>query len=751
VARVIVRLARQALLVALFVATGLLGAASGVLFVYAGDLPEISALDNYAPNTITRIEAADGTVVGEFATERRVVVGYDDISPRLREAIIASEDQGFNQHFGLSIQRIVLALARDVLERRLASGASTLTQQLARNLFPVIVGFEQTAQRSIWQPRIWERKIKEALVAIQIEKRYTKREIFSFYANQIYFGHGAYGVEAASRVYFGKSARDLAVEEAALIAGIIQSPSRQSPYANVEAARRRRNYALTRMEEDGYLTPAEAEEARAKPIVTAGLPSDATAIAPYFVEEVRQHLEARFGATQLYESGLAVRTSLNVALQRAANQALGDGLRALDKRRGYRKPERNLVAEGTDPAAFDLPRWRRPMSAGDIVPAVVTAVAPAQIDIRAGALAGRIARPGFAWTRAGSAASLVRVGDLVEARIESLPADAAEPFAAALEQTPIVEGAVLAIENRTGQVLAMVGGYSFERSKFNRSVQALRQLGSTFKPFVYTAAVDRGFTPATIIEDVPVSFEAGPDQPLYEPANYDGRFEGAVTLRRALEQSRNVPAVNMMHTLGPDQVVAYAKRFGFTSPLPPFLSTALGSAEATLLEVTSAYSAFPNQGVRMRPHFILRITDREGKVLEEDRPEPTEAVRADTAYVMTSLLEGVIHQGTGGRAASLGWPLGGKTGTTDDYSDAWFVGFDPDITIGVWVGHEQKRPLGPNETGAVAALPIWMDVMRAWIGDRTEPPSFSRPGNVVVVSNEVYISGTEPAQGLSIP
>jgi penicillin-binding protein 1A len=750
VARVIVRIARQALLVVLFAGAALLGSVSGVLFVYGGDLPQISALDNYEPNTITRILSADGRVVGEFATERRVVIGYDDMSPRLRQAIIASEDQEFEKHVGLSVPRIVIALVKDILERRKASGASTLTQQLARNLF---LTFEKT----------WERKIKEAILAIQIEKRYTKREIFALYANQIYFGHGAYGVEAASRIYFNKPARDLVLEEAAIIAGIIQSPSRQSPYVNVDAAMRRRNYALTRMADAGYISASEAAAARKRPIVTAGLPTDANAVAPFFVEEVRKHLEAAYGAKRLYENGLTVRTSMDIALQTASSEALVNGLRALDKRRGFRKAARNIVAEGGDLQRFDLPRWHQPVRPSQIVPAAVTSVDAAQIGVRVGALRGAIDRKGFVWARK-PATALVSVGDLIEVKVDALDEDGSS-FAASLEQTPQAEGAVLAIENRTGQILAMVGGYSFDRSKFNRAVQAYRQVGSTFKPFVYTVAIDRGFTPTTILSDTPATYASGPGQPAYSPTNYDHKWEGPITLRRAFEQSRNVPAVRMMDTLGPAQVTAYARRFGFLSPMQPYLSTALGACEATLLELTSAFSVFPNQGVRMTPHLVLKVTDREGNSLEENRPEPTDAIRADTAYVMTHLLEGVVVRGTAARAASLDWPLGGKTGTTDDFTDAWFVGFDPDITVGVWIGHDQKRPLGPSESGAVAALPIWMDVMKAWIASRPARPAFAPPGNVVFVSvdrstgatidgaapgaiSEAFISGTQPGGGL---
>lgn len=737
----VVRIARNAVLVLLFVAAAVLGTASGAFFVYAGDLPQVSALDDYAPNTITRVHARNGEVIGEFATERRIVVTYDQISPHLRHAIIAAEDESFERHVGLSVPRIVITLLRDILERRKA-GASTLTQQLAKNLF-------------LTPEKTWERKIREALLAVQIEKRYTKPEIFTLYANQIYLGHGAYGVEAASRLYFGKPAKDLAVEEAAVIAGIVQSPSRQSPYVNMENALRRRNYALTRMAAEGYISEAEAEAARNRPIVTAGLPPPPQSVAPYFVEEVRKHLESKFGAQRLYETGLGVRTGLDVRLQEGANRAVDDGLRRVDKRHGWRAPRRNVLTEQRSIDAFKLPRWDLPMSAGDVVPAVVEAVEPARIRVRIGVERAEIGRDGFAWTRRASAAQIVKVGDLVEARL--LPREAGRPQMASLEQEPLLEGALLAVENRTGQVLAMVGGYDFERSKFNRAVQAFRQLGSTFKPFVYTTAIDRGYTPASIILDAPVSFPGGAGSPPYSPSNYDRTFQGPITLRRALEQSRNVPAVRLTDALGPRQVIQYVRRFGLTGPMPPYLSLALGAAEATLEEVVAAYAVFPNQGVRMTPHAVLKVVDRQGNVLEENRPEPTDAIRADTAYVMTSLLQGVTQRGTAGRAAALNWPIGGKTGTTNDYTDAWFVGFDPDITVGVWIGLDQKKSIGYGETGAVAALPIWMDFMKVWIGGRTERPEFVRPGNVMLVNlsaggsgdgfNEVFISGTQPAAG----
>ena len=527
---------------------------------------------------------------------------------------------------------------------------------------------------------------------------------------------------------------------------------------------RRRNYTLGRMAEVGYITAAAAEEAKKKPIaVRPDPPGQSQSAAPYFLEEVRRELEGRYGAKQLYENGLAIQTALDLRLQDAATHALEDGLRRIDKRRGFREPRRNVITEGHTVENFRQPRWDRPMRVGQIVPAVVSAVEGASILARAGALKITIDKKGYAWTNKPSPAQLVTRGDLIEIRLATL-ADAGDAATATLEQAPDVEGAVLVLDNKTGQVLTMVGGYSFDRSKFNRATQAYRQVGSAFKPFVYTAAVDSGYTPVTQLMDTPVSFPGGAGQPAYAPLNYDRQFEGPITLRRALEQSRNIPAVRVMDQLGPTQVIAYARRLGLESPLPPYLAVALGAAEATLTEMTSAYSVYPNQGVRMRPYSVLKVSDREGNVLEENRPEPKDAIRADTAFVMTSLLRGVVQRGTAARAASLEWPIGGKTGTTDDYTDAWFIGFDPDVTIGVWTGFDQKRTMGPAGTGAESALPIWMAIMKAWIGGRKEPPQFEAPGNIVFVSvdrssgnptalgtpgaiNESFIAGTQPGSG----
>lgn len=762
-ANYVIRIARGATIVALFGAMAIAGTMTGVLFAYASDLPEISALDDYNPSTITRVLAANGDVIGEFAVQRRIVIGYDDISPTLREAIISAEDADFNSHFGLNISRILITLTRDVLERRLGNpaGASTLTQQLARNLFPI--GFEKSL----------DRKIKEALLAIQIEKRYTKREILTLYCNQIHFGHGTNGVEAAARLYFNAHAKDLTLEEAALIAGIIQSPARQSPYVDVAAATRRRNYVLQRMAEERYISAGTADAAKAKPIVLKGQPQPDKSTAPFYLEEVRKHLEREYGAKALYESGLVVNTTLDPSLQQIANRAIEKGLRDYDKRHGWRKPTRTVTAEKRTVASFKDERWARPIRVDDVVPAVVEELgkpAPAGgARLLIGAYHADLTREGFAWTRRSTAADLVRVGDIVDVRIRTLD-DTTQTATVTLEQTPLAEAATVILDNHTGQIKAMVGGWDFQRSKFNRAIQAYRQLGSTFKPLVYTVAIDRGYTPASIIVDSPVSYPSGNGQ-VYSPQNYDHTFLGPITLRYALEESRNIPAIKVMDEVGPKNVLAYAKRFGFEETFPPYLPIALGAGDATLMEITSAYTTFPNQGIRMKPWAIATVKDRDGNLLEQNRPEPNDVIAADSAYVMTNILQGVLSpRGTGARASQMAahWPLAGKTGTVDNNTDAWFIGFDPDITIGVWIGVDDKRKsLGSDEQGAKAALPIWMDIMQAYIASRPPgaTPQFQPPGNIVFIPvdkstgaaagqgvagaiTEAFIAGTEPG-GLS--
>lgn len=780
---------RRSLIFGSFGVAALLGAISGVLFAYSPDLPEISELDSYTPATITRLYDLNNILIGEFATERRLIIDYEDIPPDLRHAIISAEDGAFFNHVGFNIRRIFATAVSNVLSGDLtAAGASTITMQLARN---ISLGGERLGAE-----KTWRRKLREMYYTFHIEKRYTKREILTLYVNQMWLGtaiHSAHGVEAASRLYFGKSVKDLKLAEAALIAGIIQSPARQSPLVNMDLAVTRRNYALQRMAAEGYITQDAADQAKELPVTLSQRTVRSNSIAPYFIEEVRQHLEQEYGIAKLYEEGLSVYTTLDSRLQIAANKAIETGLRVHDKRRGFRTPIRNILNEadaGADSKeapeiieSFEHRRWVFSIKPGDIVPAIVTGVDREAIRVRFGSYTATVIPKGLRLLPTGEtegfrgigqtpANRLVRYGDLIEVKVtvlETMDIDGNQLEAplveAELDQEPLAEGALLALDNRTGRILAMVGGYNFERSKFNRATQAHRQLGSLFKGVLYAAAVDQGYTANSIVLDDPVSYDVGPEQDRYEPTNYDNTYEGPITLRRALEKSRNVPAVWMMNEIGPEAAVDFAKRLGFTSPIPPFLSVALGSAEATLMEVTSAYSAFPNRGTRMVPYQIERIVDREGDILETGRPIPQDAIRPDTAYIMVSLMRGVVQRGTGIRASRLGWPLGGKTGTMDDYTDAWFVGFGPDITVGVWVGYDEKKTLGDGEEGARLALPIWTDFLRAYIDGREAPEGFLPPDNIVFRSvhemtgqltepwsrgaiEEAFIIGTEPSGGI---
>ncbi len=577
-------------IVALFAGAAIAGTTSGVLFAFVDDLPQISQLDDYSPGTITRVVGRDGALVGEFATERRQIVTYDDIPGILRQAIIASEDADFFTHSGIDVKAIAALGIRRLLGMQRRGGASTITQQLARKLF-------------LTDEVTLERKIKEWLLAIQIEKRYTKQEILTMYCNKMYWGHGAYGVEAASQLYFAKSVKDLTLDEAALIAGLLQGNVRQSPYVNMDAAVGRRNYTLTRMAAEGFITAAAADAAKKRPIVTYGDPARVQSVAPYFLESVRVHLEERYGAKAVYEGGLVVTTGVDVDLQRAANRALDAHLRALDKPRGFRKPARNVLDEKRSLDTFRHPRWTRELTPGDIVPALVMGTDGGVIRVRVGRLFGTIGRAGYAWTKR-QAENLVRAGDLVEVAVGKMNADGV--FDGTLEQPPALEGAVVAIDNHTGQILAMVGGDSFERSQFNRAIQAKRQVGSLFKPFVYTAAIDKGYTAASDADGRADVLRGGAGPAAVRAQELRPRVPGcahaAPGARTVTQRSRGRDDAGARPGRGPRSTRACSAS---PRPLPEFLSVAIGAAEGTLLEMTSAYSAYPNQGVRMAPASVL--------------------------------------------------------------------------------------------------------------------------------------------------
>jgi penicillin-binding protein 1A len=716
----------------LFVLAAVGGSLTGLVLAYQRDLPLIQELENYEPSVITQVLADDGQVIAEFAVEKRVVISYDEVPDHLKNAFVASEDNRFWTHHGFDPWGILRALWDNLVAGEIVSGASTITQQVSRMLF---LTREETVSR----------KIKEAILAFKIERAYTKQEILTFYCNLLHFGHGLYGVEAAAEFYFGKKAHDLTLEEAATIVGIAPSPARYSPFVNPELALGRRDIVLRRMLEEGFLTGEEHERSRSSPLQLRRRGPSGN-IAPYFVEEVRQYLERKYGATRIYRGGLRVETSLNRALQEAANRAVDDGLRDLDKRQGWRPIELNLLRDTElSIAEYSADDWIEPFTLGQVLTGVVAEQGRKPL-IRIGRFTASVDPESASWTGK-SLSDLLAVGDVTQFEIAALDSDAAT-MVVKLDQAPAAEGALLALESRTGQVKAMVGGYDFEKSKFNRATQARRQPGSAFKPFAAGAAIERGYTATSLILDEPVRYVDPHIQEAYEPKNYDLNYEGWVTLRHTIEASRNVPAVRLTQQLGPEKVADYARRLGLQGPIPPYLSITLGAAEATLLEMVSAYSAFANQGIRMQPYFVLKVTDRDGNVLEEAFPKAASAIRADSAYIVTNILRGVVQRGTGAAAARLGRPLAGKTGTTNDYTDAWFIGFDPTLVAGTWFGFDQKIPLGDRETGTRTALGPWIAFMSEALRDKPIE-DFPIPSNIVFVP--VDKSTGYPASGASIP
>jgi penicillin-binding protein 1A len=706
------RFVGQVLFALLVLVSALVGATTGLLLVYTTDLPQVEALEAYRPSSITELYDDHGRVIGSFALQRRVVANYDDFAPVLRDALVSIEDKDFYRHSGINFWRIVGAAYRDIESGGKVQGASTLTMQLARNLF-------------LSPDRSFHRKVQEAMLAVQIERRFTKPQIFALYANQIFLGHGVYGFEAASEFYFSKPARKLTLAEAALLAGLPKGPGVYSPINHPDRAMKRRNLVINAMLEDGKITAAQAEEARSAPVVLH-LAHDPNSLAPYFVEEIRRYLENKYGADQVHEGGLKVYTSLDVDLQKAANQAVLDGLATYERRHGWQGHLENVVAEGSAIDKYEHPDWDDEPEVGGYVHALVTSAGVGIATLKFGRYAAALGQADVAWTR-GKVQDLLRPGDICYVKLLALNGNGSARVS--LEQDSGAQGALMAIDNATGGIKAMVGGRDFSESKFDRATQALRQVGSSFKPYVYTTVIDRGGSPNDTILDEPVTFETGSGP--YSPHNYDERFEGIITLRRALAQSRNIPALKLANKVGIKSVIDYAERFGITAKLPPYLPVALGSAEITLIEQTSAYSVFPNDGVRVTPRYITKVTDYEGRVLEEDYPEVKDVISSRTARIMTGMLREVVLHGTGAAAAKMAFPVAGKTGTTNDFTDAWFVGFSPMMTCGVWMGFDEKRSLGAKETGAHAALPIWMNFMNIAMAGK-DPGQFQASPDVPV-------------------
>jgi penicillin-binding protein 1A len=601
---------------------------------------------------------------------------------------------------------------------RIEQGGSTITQQVAKAL--LLKNPEKT----------YKRKAREATLSLQIEKEFDKETILFLYLNEIYLGHGAYGVESAARTYFDKSASDLTLTESAILAGLTQAPSRYSLFTNLDKAKGRQKYVLERMREEGYIKPWEEEEALASEIVLAKVPENPSLKAPDFTEHVRRYLESKYGRDTLYREGLRVYTTVSLDMQKAAESAVTRGLLELDKREGYRGPLRNLVAE-----EWELYRKKRaeilkekPPQIGDVVEGLVEKVDDQNKEVRVsvGDKEGLLPLSEMKWARKPNpdvpyyATSIknpgqaLKEGDVILVRIM----DANSPWRLSLEQRPVVQGALFCLEPATGRVRAMVGGRDFSTSQFNRAIQARRQPGSAFKPIIYAAALDWGMTPATVILDAPYVSSLNPDEDIWRPKNFKEKFYGPTLLRTALTQSRNVITVKILKQIGVPYAIEYARRMGVQSDLSPDLSLALGSSGVSLAELTRAYAVFPSGGMLGEPIFVHKVVDRNGTVLEENQPTAKECLSKETAYVMTDLLKAVIQEGTGWRAKALRRPAAGKTGTTNDLRDAWFVGFTPQLTTGVWVGYDDRKPLGAGETGSRAANPIWLYFMSEVLKDQ---------------------------------
>ncbi|MGD9331442.1 MAG: PBP1A family penicillin-binding protein [Desulfobacterales bacterium] len=699
------------------VATALAGV--GFFFYLVEDLPQISSLADYRPSTVTTVYADDDQKIAEFYKERRLVLPLEEIPPMLVEAFIAAEDSRFFDHGGIDYKSILRAFFKNLEAGTIVQGGSTITQQVTKSFF-------LTPERS------YRRKLKEAVLAYRISKRFSKEEVLFLYLNQIYLGHGAYGVQAAAQNYFDKPVQELTLSECAILAGLPQAPSRYSPHRFPERARQRQLYVLSRMEAEGYITASQALDARNAEWDIKPRRNWYVEKAPFYTEHVRRYVEQKYGAEALYQNGLNIYTAVNLSMQTAAREEIQTGLRELDKRQGYRGPIDHLAAGDHEAFIAALEdEQAESLAPNAIVKGLVVAVDDSRkrVDVALGAGQGVLLLDDMQWARkpnpeaiywsakVGRPSQVLSVGDVIQVRLKASAAEN-EAWPLALEQTPIAQSALLCIEAETGFVKAMVGGRDFQESQFNRAIQSRRQPGSAFKPIIYAAAIDKGYTPASVILDAPIVFEDTERDITWKPKNYKEKFYGPTLLRQALAKSRNVVTVKILKDIGIDYAIDYAHKVGIRSHMNRDLSIALGSSGVSLLEIVNAYSVFANYGYRVNPIFITKITDRDGQIMEENLTEREKVLEETTAFIVNSLLESVVKSGTGQRVRALNRPVAGKTGTTNNLYDAWFVGYTPDIITGVWVGFDEEGSLGRGETGSRAASPIWLRYMQRVMSDR---------------------------------
>lgn len=775
----------------LFLILAILGA-GGALYVFhkfGQDLPEHRQLADYEPPVMTRVHSGDGRLLAEYAIQKRVFVPLAAMPKRVQQAFLAAEDKNFYEHIGidpLGVVRAVITNIKNIGKGRRMVGASTITQQVAKN-------FLLTNEVS------WKRKIKEAILALRIEKALPKNRILELYLNEIYLGFGAYGVAAAALNYFDKSLDQLSVEEMAFLAALPKAPNNYHPRKKHQAAVIRRNWVIDRMVAAGFIPLGEGIEAKERPLTVYSRSETEYVQAPFFAEDVRRELADKYGEEKLYKGGLSVRTTLNPKLQEIANRTLREGLIAYDRRHGWRGPFANLAAN----TRLELPGdWKRaiksierPKGLHDWELAVVlgTDADYAHIGLEDGS-AGRIPLRELFWAREWlegqkRGPKISRPSDVLNVRdvvaVERITKDAdGEPYPEGffgLRQIPDINGGLVAMDPHTGRVLAMVGGYSHERSQFNRVMQAQRQPGSAFKPFVYLAALDQGYTPSTLILDAPFVIDQGPGLPKWRPANYAKKFYGPSTMRLGIEKSRNLMTVRLAQTLGMDRIAEYASRFGIVDRMPQSLAMSLGAGETTLMRITAGYAMLVNGGKEITPTLIDRIQDRHGRTVFRHDARPCRDCRArfweeqpvpripdlrkqltdpGSAFQIVSMLEGVVERGTGVRIRAVGKPLAGKTGTTNQERDTWFVGFSPDLAVGVFAAFDTPLPLGRRETGSSVSAPIFRDFMKEALADQPSIPfrippgvrmvrinartgKLARPGDQDIIL-EAFKPGTEP-------
>jgi penicillin-binding protein 1A len=726
------------------------GFIAGAYIAIAKGVPPISELKKYRFIEGTKVYADDDTLIGEFKIEKGIYVPLKDIPPHLKNAVVATEDSRFWKHKGIDYLGIGRALIKDILSASLKEGGSTITQQLAKIMF---LSSEKTIQR----------KIKEAQLAIKLEKELSKEEILELYLNKVYFGHGAYGVEMASRLYFGKPVNRITLAESAILAGLIKAPNTYSPYNNLVKAKERQETVLKRMEEEGFIKPSEAEKAKKEPIFLSSFNTNTDSY-NYFLEYIRDILEQKYGIEMIYKGNLRVYTTLNKKAQLSAQKALQEGLREVDKRKGWRGPLGNKADIKDD---LQTPKTSFHPFVGDISTGIVLSVGPKEATIKARGLTGKLMLADAIWAstvidkNSGKIKTIknlkltdiLRKGDIIQVKFKNISGN---NILFSLEQEPEIEGAVVIMEPETGFIKALVGGNNFNKSPFNRAVYAKRQPGSAFKPVIYAAALEHGFTPATVINDEPVSYPGVNGQP-WTPENYDHKYYGPTTLRTALAFSRNIVTVKLLDSVGIDKVISFAKKIGINSEIPRELTIALGSVTMTPLELATVYSTFANGGIKIEPIAIRYITDSKGTVLESNEPEGDEVVSPETSFLITSMMKDVISYGTGMRA-NIGRPAAGKTGTSNDYKDAWFVGYTPQLVGCVWIGFDDMRKsLGAGEVGGRVAAPIWSRFMREILNDES-PKDFAIPDGITkyIIDEassyyEYFKDGTTPKDLNKIP